>query len=577
MKKILLLWLLLFFSINPVLGQVDSTRYTIEHDGLERSYELYIPDTLSDEVPLLIALHQFSSSPRAMQVLTDLNTLADEMRLIVAYPATTGFGWNNGSAEAQRGYFGTDSDNPDDLGFIQAMMDELFSEYPIDTKQVYVVGSGYGGLMATYMACQIPEKLAGMVSVGATMWEYQLDVCPETANAPIDVLYMMGTQDFTYPIGGRDFQLTPEHPKRFTMGFQQTLEFWGSRNNCELDSAGTPDGTATVFYTECETDVRTYFYGVQDGGGAWFGDYSLIPTGITTEIILQAFIDGDDLGKFPQQDTAVLPNSPLPRSYRLYVPTGYDPNEPMPIVVALHGRPDTGIGFSIITELHLTAERENFLVVYPDGLKLGWNYVKDFPEYDYDDWDDTQFLQDLILNLSKQVNIDLNRVYATGFSNGGFMTQRLACEASEFFAAYAVLGATLNPQFMQICEEKPPVPIMFMHGTVDVSIPWEGDPLSHLSVIDNVFYWVSHNECNSEPLEVELIEPQEEEPQTFIAKVVYEDCAFGGDLWFYGVENGGHNWTGVPDVISEEIAGLVNTDIHASEIVWEFMSHYTLD
>ena len=118
---------------------------------------------------------------------------------------------------------------------------------------------------------------------------------------------------------------------------------------------------------------------------------------------------------------------------------------------------------------------------------------------------------------------------------------------------------------------------MFMHGTADVSIPWDGDPLSHLSVIDNVFYWVAYNECNDEPREPEVIEPQTEEPQTLVIKIVYEDCAFGGDFWFYGIEGGGHNWTGVPDVIGEEIAGLVNLDVHASNIVWEFMSQYTFD
>jgi polyhydroxybutyrate depolymerase len=576
MKKIVILIMLLILSITPVFGQIDSTRYVLDYDGLERSYELYVPDNVPDDAPLLIALHQFSSSARAMQLLTDLNTLADEMGLIVAYPETTGFGWNNGTGEIDRSYFGTDIENPDDLGFIQTLMDTLFLEYSMDPEQVYVVGGENGGLMATYMACQIPEKLAGMVSVGATMWEYQQGVCPDTPNAPVDVVYMMGTNDWFYPISGRNFQFNPENPERYTLSFKQTLEYWGERNGCNLDSIGTPDGETGVFYTDCETDVRTYFYGVEDGGSAWFGDYNVDPVGITTEAILEAFISGEHLANFPQQDISVLTDLAPPRSYRLYVPTGYNPDEPKPIVVALHGRPDSGIGFSVITQLHLTAERENFLVVYPDGLNLGWNSVIGFPEYKYEEWDDTEFLKDLVLNLSEQVNIDLNRVYATGFSNGGFMTQRLACDAYDFFAAYAVLGATFIPAFTPVCDSANPVPIMFMHGTDDVSIPWDG-ARSQMGVIDSLFFWVSYNDCNIEPREIELIPPQEEEPETFIAKIFYEDCAFGGDLWFYGVENGGHNWTGVPDIISEEIAGLVNTDVHASDVVWEFMSQYTLN
>ena len=578
MKKIAFLFTIFLLSIVPVFAQIDPTRYTLEHDGLERTYELYIPDDLPDHAPLLIALHQFSSSARAMQLLTDLNTLADEIGLIVAYPENTGFGWNNGVGEIERGYFGQDIENPDDLGFIQALMDELFETYPIDPEQVYIVGGENGGLMATYIACEIPEKLAGVVSVGAMMWDYQIDVCSDTASKPLDILYMMGLSDFFYPLNGRNFQLSPERPERYTLSYRDVMLFWAERNGCDVNSAIAPaDDSLHVLFADCETDVRTYLYSVNWGGSAWFGDYTLDPTGITTEAVLKAFINGEHLAGFPQQDQSVVADEPMPRSYRLYVPTGYDPDVPMPIVVALHGRPDSGIGFSVITELHLTAERENFLVLYPDGINLGWNYVRGFPEYNFDEWDDVQFLQDLVLHLSGQVNIDLNRVYATGFSNGGFMTQRLACDAYDFFAAFAVLGATAMPQFIDYCDPANDVPIMFMHGTQDVSIAWQGDPRSHIGVVENVYFWGSYNDCNPEPRELEYIPTQEEDPETYIVKIVYEDCAFGGDLWFYGVENGGHNWTGVPDVIREEIAGLVNTDLHASDVVWEFMSQYSLD
>jgi len=556
---------------------MDATRHTIEHDNLERTYELYVPESIGEDVPLVIALHQFSSSARAMQLLTDLNVLADEMGLIVAYPETTGFGWNNGTAEIGRGYFGQDIENPDDLGFIQAMMDELFETYPmIDKEQVYVVGGEHGGLMASYLACQIPDQLAGVVSVQATMWEYHNDICPEASRGPVDMLFMVGDHDWFYPFNGRNLQLTPDRPERYTVGFQETMEWWALHNGCDPTVTTFLPDTAYAYFPDCETDVRTYLYIVQGGGGAWFGDYNIQPPGITTEAVLKAFIDGDVLADFPQQDKSVISDDRLPRSYRVYVPTGYDPDEPMPIVVALHGRPDSGVGFSVITQLHLTAERENFIVLYPDGLNLGWNSTKDIRGFRSESWDDVQFLQDLVLNLSNRLNIDLNRVYATGFSNGGFMVQRLACSAPDFYAAYAVLGATMIAQFAPLCDPNNPVPIMFMHGTEDVSIRWQGEPNSYMPVVDSLYYWVNFNDCNLTPLEPEMIPKQDEDAETFVVKIVYEDCAFGGDMWFYGVQNGGHNWTGVPGVIREEIAGLVNTDIHASDIVWAYMSQYTL-
>jgi len=576
MKRILLLTVCIFLSVMPSWAQVDDTRHTLEHDGLERTYELYVPDDLADDAPLLIALHQFSSSARAMQLLTDLNTMSDEMGLVVAYPENLNFGWNNGTADIERGYFSPDGTAPDDIGYIQALIATLADDYNIDTEQVYVVGSGNGGLMATYLACQMPEQLAGVVSVGATMWEYQADTCPDTQE-PIDILYMMGMQDWVYPIEGRNFQLTPDRPERYTIGFRDSMEFWAMRNGCELSSAYSPMNTLHVAYSNCETDVRTYMYIVAGGGSGWFGDYTVTPTGITTEAVLKAFINGDAIEDFPQQDLADVPEEGRPRSYRLYVPSGYDPAEPMPIVVALHGRPDTGIGFSIITQMHLTAERENFLVLYPDGINLGWNYVKDIRRYAINDTqDDVQHLQDLVLNISERVNVGLNRVYATGFSNGGFMTQRLACEAHEFFAAFAVSGATMVPGMEDLCDSDNDVPIMFIHGTADVSIPWQGNQTSHYGVVQNLYYWVTYNDCNLEPIE-EVLPTTEAEPETYVGRITYEDCAFGGDLVFYGIQNGGHNWMGVPDVIREEIAGLVNTDYHASDIVWEYVSRFTLE
>lgn len=576
MKK-LILFLLFAFCITPAFARIDTTRHTIEHDDLERTYELHVPESLGEDVPLVIALHQFSSNARTMQLLTDLNTLADEMGLIVAYPETTHFGWNNGTADIGRGYFGQDVENPDDLGFILAMMDELFDTYPIDPEQVYVVGGENGGLMASYMACQMPEKFAGVVSVEATMWEYQDDICPEESRGPVDILFMLGSLDWFYPFNGRNLQLTPDRPVRYTASFQKTMEWWAVNNGCDPTSVVFLSDTSHAYFTDCESDVRTYLYIVNGGGGAWFGDYNVAPIGITTEAVLKAFINGDALEDFPPQDKSVVSDDPLPRSYRLYVPTGYDPDEPMPIVVALHGRPDSGTGFSIITQLHLTAERENFMVLYPDGLNLGWNSTQGVPGYNNGDWDDVQFLEDLVLHLDKRLNIDLNRVYATGFSNGGFMVQRLACSAPDFFAAYAVLGATMVRAFIPLCDSENPVPIMFMHGTNDVSIHWQGEPNSYMPVVDSLYYWVNFNDCNLTPLEPEMIPKQDEDAETFVAKIVYEDCAFGGDMWFYGVQNGGHNWTGVPGVIREEIAGLVNTDIHASDVVWAYMSQYTLD
>lgn len=581
MKRLVWILLMILWNVSGTILAADVGRFTLEHNGLERSYEIYVPDSIADStenVPLLIALHQYSSSARAMQLLTDLNSLAEQDGFIIAYPESTGFAWNNGTAELERGYFGKDIKNPDDVGYISALIASLSAEYPIDAEQVYLLGTENGGLMAGYVACQIPEQFAGIMIVGALMWDYQVETCPENPSAPVNLLIMHGLKDWFYPVGGRIWDGTIENPKLYTLSLSAVLEFWARRNGCNIENPTAPQGLHNLFFNECEGDVRTMYVGVDLGGGAWFkeGDYILNQVGISTKAILSAFMQGSDGSDFPAQDTSVIPGHGIPRSYRLYVPPAYDPDEAMPLVVALHGRPDTGIGFSVITQLHLTAARENFMVLYPDGIDRGWNYVRGFPNYPDTGMDDVKFLENLVTDLSQDINIDMNRVYVTGFSNGGFMTQRVACEGYDFFAAFAVLGATLNPAFDRICDEAHDVPIMFMHGTDDVSIPWIGNPATHLGVVESLAYWVVFNNCNLEPSSLDQLPSEQENPETFVVKIVYTDCAFGGDLWFYGIDGGGHNWAGVPGVIGEQIAGKVNTDIHASDVVWEYMSQFSL-
>ena len=247
---------------------------------------------------------------------------------------------------------------------------------------------------------------------------------------------------------------------------------------------------------------------------------------------------------------------------------------------ALHGRPDTGAGIAYLFDMNRVAREENFIAIYPDGLEYEWNYVLGFRGFPNTGVDDVAFLSTLVDDLAVDLSIDRDRVYIAGFSNGGFMTQRVACEDPAPYAGFATIGATLFPGFVNLCEGATPRPMLIMHGTRDVSIPWQGvqqgDMLLAWSVLDTVSFWLSHNGCAQSVAEQETLPSQATAPTTFVHRYTFEDCPPDAEVQLYAIEGGGHNLPGVPDRLTPRIAGRVNMDLHAAEAVWAFFAQHAL-
>jgi poly(3-hydroxybutyrate) depolymerase len=133
------------------------------------------------------------------------------------------------------------------------------------------------------------------------------------------------------------------------------------------------------------------------------------------------------------------------RTYRIYIPSIYDSSQPVPLVMALHGLGDNannfqGVGFNQI------ANTENFIAVYPNALNdpllgaAGWNAGVN----PLNNIDDVGFLNALMDTVQSGYSIDTSRVYVCGFSLGGFMTHRLACESGERITAACHIGSYLH-------------------------------------------------------------------------------------------------------------------------------------
>lgn len=575
---------LLMVTIGTVYAQVEQG--TLMYDGIARTYELYVPQSLQGDetVPLVVALHPTASSGRALEARTDFDAAAEANGFIVVYPNTVGLLWNEGRDGA-----GLTPLEPiqDDVGFIAALIDELSTIYPIDAEHIYLTGFGNGGLMAYYAACALPQRFAAVAVVSTLMWDYHRDFCEENG-APQSLLLIHGTRDLNYTVLGREIAgvSRPDGSPYRVLGREAVTEFWRAHNACTEATLDEDEPLSVQIYSGCEANSQLIVFPVGGGGHDWYrlGDYSLNQHDIDATDVVTRFFMGED----------IVPDEPAegyrgtPRSYLTYVPASYDADQPTPLVIALHGRPGNGGGYAFITDFNAVAEEEGFIVVYPDGMSREWNYIGDLwniPGYSLAERDDISFLVTLIDDLSIDLNIDRSRVYLNGFSNGGFMTQRMACEVPDVFAAFAAIGSLFQPEFHDNgCDESLPTPILLMHGTDDISIPWSGLTMvngsqviqTSLSAQETAAYWVVHNNCDTTAFEVTELPEGGESPGTSVIRYDFYECPDGAPVAFWVIVGGGHNLPGVPGVISEEIAGNVNMDIHAARVMWAFFEQFTL-
>jgi polyhydroxybutyrate depolymerase len=267
------------------------------------------------------------------------------------------------------------------------------------------------------------------------------------------------------------------------------------------------------------------------------------------------------------------------RSYQLYLPLSYNNNKPIPLLMVLHGRPSSAQRMVELTDFNTRADQHGFIVVYPQGMQQHWNYLHSILGFK-EQPNDSEFLLKVVADVKTKYSIDEKRVYVTGISNGGFMAQRLACYAPESFTAFASVAAGGYAGMSIECENRVAVNMLYMHGTADTKVPWKGlsikdangnPQLVTLSIRDSVKFWIDRNQCGPEVTQLDIA-PRQASTLTRVKIFSSKNCRSDTEVVLYAIIGGGHNWPGVADFIPAAIAGQVNTDIHASDIIWSFFS-----
>jgi len=281
-----------------------------------------------------------------------------------------------------------------------------------------------------------------------------------------------------------------------------------------------------------------------------------------------------------------IPHQSYQRKFMVHFPPNFSTATERPLVINLHGGSGNMLSAQGFSQLNPVSDQNDFIVAWPQGIGQAqsggftWADGRN-TSADQAGIDDIGFIDKLVDTLTIRYNVDTNKIYICGFSNGGFMVQRLACQLPNRFAAMASLGSSMDTELYKTCSPSHPIPMAFFNGTADPAMPYGGGAMQNplvtpvVPVDTTVQYWVDNNNCTN-------ANPVFNFPNTFstdnsTAELYrYTDCDCNADVYFYKLINGGHTWPGVYIASQASVLGNTNRDIHASEELWDFFDNYSL-
>jgi polyhydroxybutyrate depolymerase len=265
------------------------------------------------------------------------------------------------------------------------------------------------------------------------------------------------------------------------------------------------------------------------------------------------------------------------RTYRLHLPANA-PRGPVPLVIALHGGFGNGKQMEKSVGFDAVADREGFAVVYPDGLNHHWNDGR--TASGAEDVDDVAFMRALIDELVAKHGIDGKRVFATGVSNGGSMSYRLACELSDRIVAIAPVIGALSVGEAAACHPTRPISVLAIASVNDPLVPYNGGEIDGASgrptrgamigAIASATQLATAAGCTGAP--TTTAEPDRDPNDgTTVERRDYSGCPAGIAVTLVSITGSGHTWPGSHGR-ELRITGKTSQEFSATERIWQFFA-----
>jgi len=266
MKPIASLVIFFAFCLSG-FSQLTELNYT--HDGVERSYFLYLPEDISPGAPLVFVLHGYTSTAAGIIEDYGMNDVADANGFAVCYP--------QGSQDLSGTNFWNINfplESVDDVGFLSNLASDLQLVYELDEACTYVCGMSNGGMMSYYLGCERPDVFKSIASVTGTITDNFISACQ--GNIPVPFMAIHGTADLVVPYNGGDIAAA-----NFGNFFpvQQIFRTWNNINDCQtVNTFSFPNAPVIDFssvqaaeVSDCNNGLKARFYRVQGGGHTWPG------------------------------------------------------------------------------------------------------------------------------------------------------------------------------------------------------------------------------------------------------------------------------------------------------------------
>ena len=288
-------FLFLFMLIscgNEETGFVEER--VIEHEGLERSFLIYVPTNIKENAPLVVAIHGYTSSAKTLMGYSGINQIADKEGFLVAYPQGTKDSRDNNFFNV--GYeFHSDS-KVNDVNFIREIVLNLTKDYKLNSKRVFATGMSNGGDMSYLLACTSSDLFTAVAPVAGVMMKDTLENCNPEKKIPIFEIH--GTKDSISKFEG---DMNNEDKWGAYYDLPSTIEFWvnkhalNEKETIQLENKNTEDGTTITFerYWSDESQREVWFYIVNDGNHTWPG-----MTGLFSRTANQDINSAEEIWKF---------------------------------------------------------------------------------------------------------------------------------------------------------------------------------------------------------------------------------------------------------------------------------------
>jgi polyhydroxybutyrate depolymerase len=294
-------------------------------------------------------------------------------------------------------------------------------------------------------------------------------------------------------------------------------------------------------------------------GGACVGDYvpGDYPPGV------------DDVNAW--LEITGVTGQPNPRQYKVHVPPSYDCHVPTPLLFCIHGFMQNGVMFCVNGSAGATSgpkgfvdksNQAGFLLVIPTGAGNSWNAGGCCGDASTNNINDVALFKALVAEVSKHANVDPKRIYATGLSNGGMMSYRLACEAADVFTAVAPGSGGI---FTTSCTPSRPISVLDLHGTADTYVPYSQQATSTASI-------AMRDGCMAATSPATV--PASGGDTTCVTRT---GCPSGIEVTSCSVAGGGHVWFGDPTCGTGASAstcsqvGANSTFLNNTDAAWNFL------